>query len=80
MQSEARNYRGGSEVHDKVTRIDIVAPNSVDDYVLERLAAKQNLAEHLLDFKEFLRSVTPFNRRRNARVHLPHAQDANGNP
>jgi len=55
IQSEARNYRGGSERHTKVTRIDLVTPGSVDEIVLAALKQKQNLAEKILDLKKMLR-------------------------
>lgn len=54
VQSEARNYRGGSEQHTKVTRIDLVAENSVDEIILDALNKKQNLAAKILDMKEQL--------------------------
>lgn len=44
MQAEARNYRGGSEIHEKVTRIDLVTKDTIDEFVLERLLSKQNLS------------------------------------
>ncbi len=52
MQSEARNHRGGSEVHDKITRIDLVAPNTIDEIVLDALLRKENLAANILAYKE----------------------------
>jgi len=48
IQSEARNYRGGSEIHDKVTRIDLVAEGTIDELVLESLAEKQEMSETIL--------------------------------
>jgi SNF2 family DNA or RNA helicase len=48
LQSEARNYRGGSEIHEKVTRIDIVAANTIDEKVLESLSKKQEISEKIL--------------------------------
>lgn len=54
IQSEARNYRGGSERHDKVTRIDLVAKGTVDELILAALKQKQNLAEKILDIKREL--------------------------
>lgn len=52
LQSEARNHRGGSdELHDKITRIDLVAPGTLDEQVTEALANKQDVAEMLLDLK-----------------------------
>lgn len=52
LQSEARNYRGGSEVHEKVTRIDLVTPGSIDELVNESLANKQNVSETILGWKD----------------------------
>lgn len=54
IQSEARNYRGGSERHDRVTRIDLVTRGSIDDIILNALKNKQNLAEKVLDLKREL--------------------------
>lgn len=48
LQSEARNYRGGSERHQSITRIDIVARQTVDETVLEALKNKQNVSEAIL--------------------------------
>lgn len=48
IQSEARNYRGGSEVHEKITRIDLVAKKTIDEKVLEALALKQSISDSVL--------------------------------
>lgn len=48
LQSEARNYRGGSEIHSKITRIDLVTPETIDDLILEKLAAKQAISGRVL--------------------------------
>lgn len=48
LQSEARCHRGGSEVHESITRIDLVSPGTVDEEILEALARKENLAEKIL--------------------------------
>jgi len=48
LQSEARNYRGGSEIHDRVTRIDLVTAGTIDDRVLEALAAKKSIGDMIL--------------------------------
>lgn len=50
MQSEARNHRGGSEMHEKVTRIDLVAPNTLDDKVLDALMQKKAIGDVLLSW------------------------------
>jgi len=43
IQAEARNYRGGSiDLHKKVTRIDLLVKNSIDELIL--FAIKQKLA------------------------------------
>lgn len=48
IQSEARNYRGGSEKHDKVTRIDLLARGTIDELILNSLESKQKLSEKVL--------------------------------
>lgn len=49
-QAEARNHRGGSKEagHEKITRIDLVAPGTIDEIVLTSLARKENISEELL--------------------------------
>lgn len=54
LQAEARNYRGGSEIHEKVTRIDLVAPGTIDEIVMEALQRKMNLAEQILSLRNRL--------------------------
>lgn len=49
LQSEARNYRGGSEKHLKVTLIDLVAKDTLDEDVLEALKRKENFSDSVLD-------------------------------
>ncbi len=57
LQSEARNYRGGSEMHSKVTRIDLVAKGTVDELIMEALANKQDISKKILAIKDQLRLV-----------------------
>lgn len=52
IQSEDRNYRGGSEMHDKITRIDIVAEDTIDELVLAALRNKKNISEEILKWRE----------------------------
>ncbi len=52
LQSEARNYRGGSEMHTKVTRIDIVTPGTIDEVVTDALAKKLQISDLILNWKE----------------------------
>lgn len=54
IQSEGRNYRGGSEMHDKITRIDLVTPNTIDLLVNEALRQKKNIGESILDIAKEL--------------------------
>lgn len=49
LQAEARNHRGGSEIHKSVTRIDLVAPGTVDEVVLEALKNKQDVQSAVLE-------------------------------
>ena len=49
IQSTARNYRGGSERHASVTRYDIVAADSIDEFVLSRLETKQEISGQVLN-------------------------------
>ena len=48
IQAEARNYRGGSEIHEKVTRIDLVTRNTIDEQVMLALASKKNIGYQVL--------------------------------
>jgi SNF2 family DNA or RNA helicase len=55
IQAEARNYRGGSNKHKSVTRIDLVTPGTIDEVVLKALASKTELSEKVL--KSHLREL-----------------------
>ena len=48
LQAESRNHRGGSEIHNKITRIDLVCPGTIDDEVLKALARKEKISENVL--------------------------------
>ena len=54
MQSEARNYRGGSEIHSKVTRIDLVCKGTMDEVILTALRKKKDLSSRILDLRSLL--------------------------
>ncbi len=61
IQSEARNYRGGSEIHQKITRIDIVAKDTIDEIIMDSLANKFGEAEKILSFiKNRLTTLVPY--------------------
>ena len=55
LQAEARNHRGGSEIHERVTRFDLVAKDTVDEFVLKKLAAKEAIGASML--KEITREL-----------------------
>jgi SNF2 family DNA or RNA helicase len=57
LQSEARAHRGGSEVHEKITRIDLVAPKTVDEAILKALSSKQNIAENILTLRNHMQNI-----------------------
>jgi SNF2 family DNA or RNA helicase len=48
LQAEARNHRGGAEIHDKITRIDLVSADTIDELVQEKLANKQEVSDKIL--------------------------------
>jgi len=50
LQSEARNYRGGSEVHEKITHYHLVTKNSLDEVVLDALHKKQSVGDAILSW------------------------------
>jgi SNF2 family DNA or RNA helicase len=49
LQAEARNYRGGSEIHQKVTRYDLIAKNSIDELISDCLVKKQSISDQIVD-------------------------------
>jgi SNF2 family DNA or RNA helicase len=48
LQAESRNWRGGSERHACITRIDLVAPGTIDEAVMEALASKVAISDKVL--------------------------------
>ena len=48
LQAEARNFRGGSEIHSKITRIDITSKNTIDEKIQKVLALKEDVSEKVL--------------------------------
>lgn len=55
-QSESRNHRNGSQIHEKITRIDLVAPDTIDEIINESLVNKADIAERILS-KDFLKEL-----------------------
>lgn len=54
LQSKARNYRGGSERHEKITRTHLVTPGTIDKLVFDALTQKQDLANKIMSLKALL--------------------------
>jgi ATP-dependent DNA helicase len=48
LQAEARNYRGGSEVHEKIIRINLIAKDTIDEVVTEALGGKVKIGDDIL--------------------------------
>jgi SNF2 family DNA or RNA helicase len=48
LQSEARNFRSGSEIHEKITKIDLAAKDTIDIRVLESLSNKEFTSEQII--------------------------------
>ena len=51
LQSEARNYRGGSEKFDSIIKIDMIAKNTIDEEIQQALENKQSISDLILDLK-----------------------------
>lgn len=54
MQSEARAYRGGSERHKSITRIDLVNEGTIDVQVLKALQSKKDLSKDILQLADMM--------------------------
>ena len=49
LQSEARNYRAGSEAHESITKINLVMEDTIDELVMQALESKQEVSKVILD-------------------------------
>lgn len=49
LQSEARNHRGGSQMHEKIVKIDLAVKDSIDEDVLTALRSKHQVSTDILD-------------------------------
>lgn len=52
LQCEARNYRGGSEIHERITRIDIITPDTIDEDIVTALREKKSVQDFILGLKQ----------------------------
>lgn len=53
-QSEGRNYRGGSEMHEKVVHYHLYTPRTIDEVILHALKEKKNLSEAVFSWAKEL--------------------------
>jgi len=49
LQSEARNYRGGSQQHERIVKIDLTMEGTIEDTVQEALSNKQDISDKIID-------------------------------
>ena len=49
LQSEARNYRGGSQIHEQIVKIDLAAKDTIDEQVMEALTNKNDISKKVVD-------------------------------
>jgi SNF2 family DNA or RNA helicase len=49
LQSEARNHRSGSEIHEKIVKIDLAIKGSLDEMVMLALNNKTQISREILD-------------------------------
>lgn len=50
LQSEARNYRGGSNMHDRVTHYHLTAEGTLDEIIAAALGGKKDVADSVLEW------------------------------
>jgi SNF2 family DNA or RNA helicase len=51
IQSEARAHRAGSEIHQKITRIDLVTKDTIEEVIEEALCKKMKSGELIMKFR-----------------------------
>jgi SNF2 family DNA or RNA helicase len=54
LQSEGRNHRGGSQMHQQVTYIDLMATGTSDEIVLDALKHKKSVADAVVDLRRHI--------------------------
>ena len=50
LQSAARNYRAGSEMHEKIININLSVKDSIDEHVAKALACKEDIGKNVIEF------------------------------
>lgn len=58
LQSEARNHRGGSQIHEQIIKIDLCAKDTIDENILEALRNKEDISKKVIDFVKHNIGVT----------------------
>ena len=49
LQSRDRNYRGGSQIHDRIVRINLCTRGTIDEATSVALADKQDVSHRIID-------------------------------
>lgn len=49
LQSRARNYRKGSEIHERILQYDLVYENSIEERISKVLAEKHEISDNIID-------------------------------
>jgi len=49
LQSRDRNYRGGSQIHDRIVRINLCTKGTIDETTTAALADKQDVSHRIID-------------------------------
>lgn len=52
IQSDGRNYRGGSQIHDSITKINLIMEDTIEEKIVEALSNKQTISNIILDLKK----------------------------
>lgn len=50
IQSTARNYRGGSQRHERIVKIDLCAVDTLDEHITEALQNKKKVADSIVEY------------------------------
>ena len=49
-QSEARNHRGGSQIHERIIKFNLIAKGTIDEKVNAALENKQKISDQIIDW------------------------------
>jgi SNF2 family DNA or RNA helicase len=52
IQSDGRNYRGGSQIHERITKINLIMEGTIEEQIGLALKNKQKISDLILDLKE----------------------------